>query len=47
LWLDGNQLTALPPEVAELTSLQKLTLDGNQLTALPRQLADLLSLVVG
>jgi len=41
--LGGNQLTALPPEIGQLTSLQDLGLGGNRLTALPRELADLLS----
>ena len=38
--LNGNQLTALPPEIGQLTSLQNLGLDGNQLTALPPEIAD-------
>jgi len=41
--LSNRELTALPPEIAELTNLWELRLDGNQLTALPRELADLLS----
>ncbi|MDP6550554.1 MAG: leucine-rich repeat domain-containing protein [Dehalococcoidia bacterium] len=35
LFLTGNQLTALPPEIGNLTGLTDLDLDGNQLTALP------------
>jgi Leucine-rich repeat (LRR) protein len=41
--LNNNQLTALPPEIGQLTNLRGLALDGNQLTALPRELADLLN----
>ena len=41
--LERNQLTALPPEIAQLTGLGVLRLDGNGLTALPREVADLLS----
>ena len=42
--LDRNQLTALPPEIGQLTSLRDLTLDGNQLTALPPEIAQLAKL---
>ena len=41
--LSNRELTALPPEIGQLTSLRELALDGNQLTTLPRELADLLS----
>ena len=41
--LSNRELTVLPPEIAQLTSLGTLALGGNQLTALPRELADLLS----
>jgi Leucine-rich repeat (LRR) protein/GTPase SAR1 family protein len=37
-------LTALPPEITQLTSLQRLMLDGNQLTALPPEITQLTSL---
>ena len=40
--LDGNGLTALPPEIGQLTNLRELRLNRNRLTALPRELADLL-----
>ena len=33
--LSYNQLTALPPEIDELTSLTTLNLGGNQLTTPP------------
>ena len=37
-------MTALPPEIGQLTSLQTLNLDGNQLTALPPEIGQLTSL---
>ncbi len=42
--LSGNQLTALPAELAQLSRLQHLDLSGNQLTALPAELTQLSSL---
>ena len=42
LW--GNQLTALPPEITELTSLTTLDLSRNHLTALPPEITELTSL---
>jgi len=33
--LSNRELTALPPEIAQLTGLRELRLDGNHLTALP------------
>ncbi len=42
--LDGNQLTALPPEIGGLASLEWLHLNGNQLTALPPEIGGLASL---
>ena len=44
LYLDGNQLAALPPEIGRLSSLQTLYLNGNQLTALPPEIGRLSSL---
>ena len=41
--LEGNRLTALPPEIAQLTGLRVLRVDDNQLTAPPGEVADLLS----
>ena len=35
LWLDHNQLTALPDTFGQLRQLRELGLDRNQLTALP------------
>jgi leucine-rich repeat protein SHOC2 len=40
----GNRLTALPPEIGGLTSLQNLDLWGNRLTALPPEIGGLTSL---
>jgi internalin A len=37
----GHQLTALPPEIGQLTSLQSLDLSGNQLAALPPEISQL------
>ncbi len=42
--LSHNQLTTLPPEIAELTSLTTLNLWDNQLTTLPPEIAELTSL---
>ena len=33
--LTHRGLTTLPPEIGQLTALQRLTVHGNQLTALP------------
>ena len=44
LVLSSNQLTALPPEIAQLTQLQSLDLSSNQLTALPPQIGQLTQL---
>lgn len=41
--LSNRELTALPAEIGQLTSLRRLALDGNRLTTLPWELADLLS----
>ena len=35
LWLDGNQLTSVPAEIGQLTSLTDLWLSDNQLTSVP------------
>ena len=42
--LSNRELTALPPEIAQLTSLWELRLDGNQLTALPPEIGQLTNL---
>jgi Leucine-rich repeat (LRR) protein len=42
LW--NRELTVLPPEIAQLTSLGTLGLGGNQLTALPPEIGQLTSL---
>ena len=42
--LSGNGLTALPPEIGNLTNLTTLTLGGNGLTALPHQIGNLSNL---
>jgi internalin A len=42
--LSNRRLTALPPEIGQLTSLQELTIDGNQLTTLPPEIGQLTSL---
>ena len=42
--LSNRELTALPPQIAQLTSVWDLRLDGNQLTALPPEIAQLTNL---
>jgi len=42
--LSNNQLTSLPPEIAELKNLTTLELFGNQLTSLPPEIAGLTNL---
>jgi internalin A len=42
--LSNRGLTALAPEIGQLTSLQTLWLNGNQLTALPPEITQLTSL---
>jgi Leucine-rich repeat (LRR) protein len=44
LLLASKQLTTLPPEISQLTSLQRLDLAGNQLTTLPAEIGQLTSL---
>eukprot|EP00741_Cyanophora_paradoxa_P004875 tig00000841_g4730.t1 len=44
LWLQSNQLTALPPEIDRLAALKVLNVDGNQLTALPPEIGRLAAL---
>ena len=39
-----NQLSALPPEIGQLTALQYLYLGGNQLSALPPEIGQLTAL---
>ena len=42
--LSNRELTVLPPEIAQLTSLGTLGLGGNRLTALPPEIGQLTSL---
>eukprot|EP00741_Cyanophora_paradoxa_P004883 tig00000841_g4738.t1 len=44
LWLQSNQLTALPPEIGRLSALQVLDVSFNQLTALPPEIGRLAAL---
>ena len=44
LW--NSQLTTLPPEIAELTSLRMLDLSRNQLTVLPPEISKLTNLII-
>ena len=41
LWLDVNQLTSVPAEIGQLTSLEVLNLSGNQLTSVPAAIREL------
>ena len=43
-WTSSNQLTSLPAEIGQLTSLTELGLQGNQLTSLPAEIGQLTSL---
>ena len=42
--LDYNQLTSLPAEIGQLTSLKRLNLSGNQLTSVPAEIGQLTAL---
>ena len=42
--LDDNQLTSVPAEIGQLTSLRELDLSGNQLTSVPAEIGQLTSL---
>ena len=42
--LSGNQLTSVPAEIGQLTSLEELGLGGNQLTSLPAEIGQLTAL---
>ena len=42
--LYGNQLTSVPAEIGQLTSLEELYLGGNQLTSVPAEIGQLTSL---
>ena len=44
LWLDVNQLTSVPAEIGQLTSLTNLYLNRNQLTSVPAEIGRLTSL---
>jgi hypothetical protein len=44
LYLSGNQLTSLPPEIGHLSSLQRSDLGNNRLTSLPPEIGHLSSL---
>ena len=41
---DGNQLTSMPAEIGQLTSLEELGLSDKQLTSMPAEIGQLTSL---
>ena len=46
LALDGNELTSVPAEIGQLTSLTVLDLNNNELTSVPAEIGQLASLTV-
>ena len=44
MYLNNNQLTSLPAEIGQLTSLTELYLSDNQLTSVPAEIGQLTSL---
>ena len=44
MWLCRNQLTSVPAEIGQLTSLTVLDLDDNQLTSVPAEIGQLRAL---
>ena len=44
--LSGNELTSIPAEIEQLTSLRELNLGGNQLTTVPAEIGQLAALQV-